>query len=184
MNKLSLHETGITKLPSSIEHLRCLRSLELVNCQNLVAFPDSIGNLISLTDLRVRYCSKLLYLPDNLRSLQYCLKVLDLGGNSNLIEGQIPRDLWCLSSLQHLDISGNHIHCIPIGIIQLCDLRSLCINHCPMLKEIGDQLPSSLELIEAHGCPCLEIETSSSRLWSSLLKSFKLPIQVYISFIT
>ncbi|CBI39275.3 unnamed protein product, partial [Vitis vinifera] len=37
-----------------------------------------------------------------------------------------------------------------------------------MLEEIAE-LPSSLTRIEAHGCPCLETETSSSLfLWSLL----------------
>ncbi|CBI39271.3 unnamed protein product, partial [Vitis vinifera] len=45
-----------------------------------------------------------------------------------------------------------------------------------MLEVIGE-LPSSLGWIEAHGCPSLETETSSSLLWSSLLKHLKSPIQ-------
>ena len=145
-----------------------------------MALPDSIGNLTSLTKLHVRHCSKLQYLPHNLRSLQCCLKVLDLGGCINLKEGQIPSDFWCLSLLERLDISENRMCCIPSGIIRLCKLQTLVMNHCPLLKEIGE-FPSSLTDISAHGCPFLEIETSSSLLWSSFLKSFKSPIQVSVS---
>ncbi|KAL6311264.1 hypothetical protein AAG906_016230 [Vitis piasezkii] len=50
------------------------------------------------------------------------------------------------------------------------------MNHCPLLEEIVE-LPSSLTEMDAHGCPCLETETFSSPLWSSLLKYFKSPIQ-------
>ncbi|KAJ9705642.1 hypothetical protein PVL29_003623 [Vitis rotundifolia] len=175
LEHLSLCETGISELPSSIEHLRGLKYLELINCENLVALPNSIGNLTCLTSLHVHNCPKLHKLPDNLRSLQCCLTRLDLGG-CNLMEEEIPSDLWCLSSLEDLNISENHMRCIPAGITQLCKLRTLCINHCPMLEVIGE-LPSSLERIEAHGCPCLETETSSSLLWSSLLKHLKSPIQ-------
>ncbi|XP_034675170.1 disease resistance protein RPV1-like isoform X1 [Vitis riparia] len=172
---LLLNETGITELPSSIEHLRGLESLELINCENLVALPNSIGSLTCLTRLHVRYCTKLHNLPDNLRSLRCCLIELDLGG-CNLKEGEIPSDLWCLSSLESLDVSENDIRCIPAGITQLVKLKTLYMNHCPMLEEIGE-LPSSLTTMGAHGCPCLETETFSSPLWSSLLKHFKSPIQ-------
>ncbi|KAJ9676256.1 hypothetical protein PVL29_024991 [Vitis rotundifolia] len=171
LEHLLLDETGITELPSSIEHLRGLRSLELINCENLVALPNSIGSLTCLTTLRVRNCTKLHNLPDNLRGLRRCLIRLDLGG-CNLMEGEIPSDLWCLSSLESLDLSENHIRCIPAGITQLFKLEYLYLNHCPMLEEIVE-LPSSLTRMEAHGCPCLETETFSSPLWSSLLKYFK-----------
>ncbi|RVW37489.1 Disease resistance protein RPS4 [Vitis vinifera] len=175
LERLFLRETGISELPSSIEHMRGLKSLELINCENLVALPNSIGNLTCLTSLHVRNCPKLHNLPDNLRSLQCCLTRLDLGG-CNLMEEEIPSDLWCLSSLEFLNISENHMRCIPAGITQLCKLGTLIMNHCPMLEVIGE-LPSSLWWIEAHGCPCLETETSSSLLWSSLLKHLKSPIQ-------
>ena len=179
LERLFLLETAITELPPSIEHLRGLKSLELINCEKLVSLPDSIGNLTCLRSLFVRNCSKLHNLPDNLRSLKCCLRVLDLGG-CNLMEGEIPHDLWCLSSLEYLDISDNYIRCIPVGISQLSKLRTLLMNHCPMLEEITE-LPSSRTWMEAHGCPCLETETSSSLLWSSLLKRFKSPIQVSFS---
>ena len=179
LERLFLRETAITELPPSIEHLRGLKSLELINCEKLVSLPDSIGNLTCLRSLFVRNCSKLHNLPDNLRSLKCCLRVLDLGG-CNLMEGEIPHDLWCLSSLEYLDINDNYIRCIPVGISQLSKLRTLLMNHCPMLEEITE-LPSSRTWMEAHGCPCLETETSSSLLWSSLLKRFKSPIQVSFS---
>ncbi|XP_034677320.1 disease resistance protein RUN1-like [Vitis riparia] len=175
LKHLFLRETGITELPSSIEHLRGLDSLELINCKNLAALPNSIGSLTRLTYLRVRNCTELHNLPDNLRSLRCCLLQLDLGG-CNLMEGEIPSDLWCLSSLISLDVSENHIRCIPAGITQLFELTTLYMNHCPMLEEIVE-LPSSLTEMEAHGCPCLETETFSSPLWSSLLKCFKSPNQ-------
>ena len=69
------------------------------------------------------------------------------------MEGAIPSDLWCMSSLTDLDVSGNHIRCIPTGNIQLSKLESLYMNHCPMLEEIP-KLLSNLRVIEAHDCPC------------------------------
>ncbi|KAJ9672866.1 hypothetical protein PVL29_026212 [Vitis rotundifolia] len=170
---LYLRGMVITKLPSSIECLKNLSLLELTNCENLVTLPNSIGNLTCLKFLYVRNCSKLHKLPDNLRSLQHCLKILDLAG-CNLMEGAIPNDLWCLSSLVSLDVSENHIRCIPDGIIQLSNLMGLHMNHCPMLEEIPE-LPSSLREIKAHGCACLEtlLSDPTHLFWSYLLNCFK-----------
>ena len=96
------------------------------------------------------------------------------------MEGAIPSDLWCLSSLRFLDLSENNISRIPAGIIQLPMLEGLCVNHCLMLEEIPDKLPLSLRRIQAHGCPCLEILSSdpTHSLWSSLLNNFKLEVEV------
>ena len=121
-------------------------------------------------------------LPNTLRSLQFCLKSLDLVG-CNLIEEAIPSDLWCLSSLSNLNLSENNISSIPTGIIQLSQLMYLYMNHCPMLEEIPE-LPSSLTGKQAHGCPRLKTLSSShphptkDPLWFSLLNSFELFVQV------
>ncbi|KAL6315400.1 hypothetical protein AAG906_000511 [Vitis piasezkii] len=172
LRELLLSKTPITELPPSIEHLKGLRRLELNNCENLVTLPNSIGNLTHLRSLCVRDCSKLHNLPDNLRSLQWCLRRLDLAG-CNLMKGAIPSDLWCLSLLRFLDVSESPIRCIPTNIIQLSNLRALRMNHCQMLVEIPE-LPSRLEFLEAQGCPHLgTLSTPSSPLWSSLLNLFK-----------
>ncbi|XP_034676085.1 disease resistance protein RPV1-like isoform X2 [Vitis riparia] len=172
LKELLLSKTPITELPPSIEHLKGLQQLKLKNCEKLVTLPNSIGNLTHLHSLCVRNCSKLHNLPDNLRSLQCCLETLDLAG-CNLMEGAIPSDLWCLSSLTFLDVSESPIPCIPTNIIQLSNLRTLRMNHCQMLEEIPE-LPSRLEFLEARGCPHLgTLSTPSSPLWSSLLNLFK-----------
>ncbi|XP_034674591.1 disease resistance protein RPV1-like [Vitis riparia] len=173
LSGLYLSDMAITELPSSIERLKGLEILELTNCENLETLPNNIGNLTRLSNLLVRNCLKLRKLPENLRSLQCCLKALDLAG-CNLMEGAIPNDLWCLSSLKFLDVSENHIRCIPAGIIQLSNLTELHMNHCPMLEEIP-ALPSSLRVIKAHGCPCLEtlLSNPTNLFWLDLLNCFK-----------
>ena len=179
---LYLCDVVITKLPSSIEHLKGLIRLELKNCENLETLPNSIGNLTRLQDLFVQNCPRLQKLPNSLRSLQCCLKRLYLRG-CNLMEGEIPSDLWCLSSLKYLHVSGNRIRRIPTGIIQLSKLVGLYMNHCPMLEEIPE-LPSSLRLLQADNCPCLKAfspDPTTDILWSSLLNSFKLYIEVLLS---
>ena len=182
LERFFLGDVVITKLPSSIEHLKGLTRLKLNNCENLETLPNSIGNLTRLQDLLVFNCPRLQKLPNSLRSLQCCLKTLYLSG-CNLMEGEIPSDLWCLSSLTYLNVSENHIRRIPTGIIQLSKLESLYMNHCPMLEEIPE-LPSSLRVIHAYDCPCLKAlspDPTADILWSSLLNSFKLYIEVLLS---
>ncbi|KAJ9701189.1 hypothetical protein PVL29_006505 [Vitis rotundifolia] len=174
---LNLRQLAITELPSSIERLKRLTRLELSNCENLETLPNSIGNLTNVHALLVRNCRKLHKLPDSLRSLLRCLKELDVGG-CNLMEGAIPSDLWCLFSLESLNVSENNIRCMPVGIIQLSQLDILRMNHCLMLEEIPE-LQLSLRWIGAHGCPCLETLSSDPMhlLWSYLLNCFKSQIQ-------
>ena len=143
---------AIIEVPSSIGRLKYLQILKLINCENLVTLPNSISNMTCLGSLR--HCPKLHKFLDSLRSLQFYLEVLEIGG-FNMMEGEIPSDLWSLLSLEYLDVSGNHIRHRPTGIIQLSKLENLYMNHCPMLDEIPE-LPSSLKLIEAHHCPCLK----------------------------
>ena len=106
------------------------------------------------------------------------LKELNVS-DCNLMAGAIPDDLWCLFSLEVLNVSGNNIDCIPGGIIRLSQLHSLLMNHCLMLKEIPE-LPSSLRYIQAYGCPLLETLSSDAKhpLWSSFPNYLKSHIQV------
>ena len=69
LERLYLCDVVITKLSSSIEHLKGLIWLELNNCENLETLPNSIGNLTRLQDLLVRNCPRLQKLPNSLRSL-------------------------------------------------------------------------------------------------------------------
>ncbi|RVW60158.1 TMV resistance protein N [Vitis vinifera] len=173
---LSLLESAITELPSSIERQICAARLFLSDCENLETLPNNIG-MTCVSHLVVRNCPKLHKLPDSLRSMQ--LKELDVSG-CNLMAGAIPDDLWCLFSLEELNVSGNNIDCIPGGIISLSRLRSLKMNRCLMLTEIPE-LPSSLRRIEAYGCPLLETLSSDAKhpLWSSLPNGLKSDIQDY-----
>ena len=82
----------IIEVPSLIGHLKDLENLELRNCENLVTLPNSIGNMTNLLSLHLCNCPKLQKLPDSLRSLQFCLEELKIGG-CNLMEVEIPSDL-------------------------------------------------------------------------------------------
>ena len=175
---LYLDGISMKELSSSIKNLKGLELLSLSNCRNLETLPTSIGHLTQLLTLFLPNRPKLYKLPDSRRSLKCCLEELDISG-CNLMEGAIPSDLWCFFSLVSLNMSKNNIRCIPIGIIQLSQLKTLLMNHCPMLEEIP-KLPSSLRRIEAHGCPCLKTFSSDPThlLWSYLLNCLKSQIQV------
>ncbi|XP_034691602.1 disease resistance protein RPV1-like [Vitis riparia] len=166
------HSKGLSLRESAIR----MATLDLSNCENLETLPNSIG-MTCVSELTVRNCPKLHKLPDSLRSMQ--LKVLDIRG-CNLMAGAIPDDLWCLFSLESLNVSRINIDCIPGGIIHLSRLHILEMHHCLMLKEIP-KLPSSLRWIEAQGCPLLETLSSDAKhpLWSSLHNCLKSHIQDY-----
>ena len=63
--ELHLDGTTITKLPTSIENLSRLASLNVRDCKNLMSLPSTFFNMTWLKDLNLCGCSKLL---ENLRS--------------------------------------------------------------------------------------------------------------------
>lgn len=157
--ELSMRECkNLRSLPTSIWRLKSLQELYLEGCSNLEALPEIMEDVKNVDDLglakmatkeftssiqhlRVLYlssCSKLerFYFLKGL----FSLVTLDLS-NQDLTNGAIPSDLWCLSSLEYLNISGNNICHIPVAITQLCKLKKLNISHCKMLQEIP-KLPS------------------------------------------
>ncbi|KAL6316813.1 hypothetical protein AAG906_021113 [Vitis piasezkii] len=135
-------------------------------------FAESV--LVGLSGtLNVIGCSKL---PDNLGSLE-CLEKL-YASSSELISPQsdssgIPDDICCLYSLRLLDLSGNHFLRVTGAISQLSKLRELGLRHCKNLLEIP-KLPSSLRVLDAHGCTSMKTSPSTSVLqWQTQLNCFK-----------
>ncbi|XP_030970817.1 TMV resistance protein N-like [Quercus lobata] len=113
-SKLHLDGTAITKLPSSIEHLTNLASLQLRDCKNLVCLPSIICNFKSL-------------------------KVINLAGCSKL--DSLPEKLWNVESLEELDISGIALRELPSSIVTLKNLKELSFRGC---KEPPPKLWSQL----------------------------------------
>lgn len=157
LRELNLMCTSIQELPSSVERLKGLEDLSLLDCESLVSLPDSICNLTSLKTLDLLFCRKLKKLPENLGRLQ-CLK-------------------------KFYAMGGNHFSWLPAGISQLSKLRVLGLGHCNMLQEIPE-LPSSLRDIEVHDCASLETLSSppllpwKRQLWCSFLNCFKSEVKV------
>nr|GMD01524.1 verticillium wilt disease resistance protein [Ipomoea batatas] len=130
LKKLSLSDTGFSgSLPDSIGNLHNLSRIELSNCSFVGAIPSTMANLTSLAYVdfsnnnfngpfpSFQKSKKLIYIDLSHNTLTGPLfsshfkglselKYVNLG--SNLLSGQIPRDLFDLPSLQRLYLNDNH----------------------------------------------------------------------------
>ncbi|KAL5843304.1 hypothetical protein ACOSQ4_009262 [Xanthoceras sorbifolium] len=140
---LKLSGTTIKELPFSIKNLNQLEELYLRDCENLEKLPSSISNLRYLISLDLSGCSKLEKLPPlpSLEKLGLCY--------CNLRE--IPEDIFCLSSLRKLELSGNVFQILPKSIKQLSKLEYLTLNDCNMLHSITE-LSLGRRILEAVNC--------------------------------
>ncbi|XP_057952416.1 TMV resistance protein N-like [Malania oleifera] len=179
LSKLYLDGTAIKELPSSFKHLTGLTLLNLANCQNLLCFPTVICTLEFLGTLNLSGCKCQpalswdslfrmsepisLFLPSfsGLSSLES----LDLS-DCNLLDGSIPDDLNCLSSLRSLNLSSNNFTCLPGCISELSKLKVLYLNKCSMLQSLP-YLPLSIKLVMARGCTSLENYSNRFIVWTS-----------------
>ncbi|KAH0655059.1 hypothetical protein KY285_029941 [Solanum tuberosum] len=148
MNKL------LVALPRNICKLKGLVKLNVSNCSKLKSLPEEIGDLENMVELDATFTlisqppssivrlNKLNILNfykqksevglndgvffvfpqvnEGLHSLEY----LDLS-YCNLIDGGLPKDIGCLSSLKELYLSGNNFEHLPRSIAQLGALQSL-----------------------------------------------------------
>ncbi|KDP45592.1 hypothetical protein JCGZ_17199 [Jatropha curcas] len=133
---LYLDGTAITKLPSPIENLKGLSSLEVRNCKNLSILPEMISGI----DYSIN-------MPDRGVDIQY-LRKLCLTSCSLL---NVPYSIGCLFSLEALDLSGNNFRNIPESINKLIELQYLGLRNCRKLVSLPD-LPPQLTTLDAHKC--------------------------------
>ncbi|XP_057995161.1 disease resistance protein RPV1-like isoform X2 [Hevea brasiliensis] len=138
---LYLDGTAIRKLPSPIENLNSLSSLELRNCSDLCISPDMILGV------------------DNSRAHLLYLRKLYLNRCSMR---DFPDCISCLLSLEALDLSGNHFCKIPESISKLTELQYLGLKFCRRLTLI-EGLPPRLTKLDADDCLSLiEISIDST----------------------
>lgn len=102
LSKLSLDGTSIKKIPSSIERLIGLISLDLRDCKSLICLPSVICGLKSLQNLNMSGCSLLGNLPENLGEIE-CLEELDLSGTAI---GEPPSSVALMKNLKVLSFRG------------------------------------------------------------------------------
>ena len=199
MKYLSLSETAIEELPSSVECLTELTVLRLQKCKRLKRVSSSICKLKSLEILYLFGCSKLEGLPEILESMER-LETLYLAGtpikelpssidhlpqlsllsleNCKNIFG-FPNSFFNLRSLSSLNLSGwsgvdKLLENLPLALLSgLCSLTELHLNDCNLLE-----LPSALTCLSS-----LEILGLSGNIFESLnLKPFSCLTHLNVSY--
>ncbi|KAH0748078.1 hypothetical protein KY290_027310 [Solanum tuberosum] len=158
----------LVALPSSIGMLKGLVKLDVSWCPKLKMLPEEIGDLESLEELDAS-CTRISQPPSSivqlnkLKSLSFSGQCLEDGVHfvfpqvneglrsleililsfCNLIDGGLPEDIGCLSSLKELHLNGNNFVHLPESITQLSDLETLYLPNCkrlPQLPEFSKQL--------------------------------------------
>ena len=192
--ELYLDGTAIEELPPSIEHLTGLSLLSLKDCKRLSRFPrvdlPSLKALIlsgckfqppkswlshGLSVIRAPHVSNYFFptlgpfnqLLPRLSGLS--VVSLDLS-DCNLLDGALPDDLTCLSSLQDLNLSQNNFTRLPDNMSQLSKLINLNLNYCSKLQSLPD-LPLSLGSVTALRCTSLEKYSNQQLSWWMLGES-------------
>ncbi|KAL4597992.1 hypothetical protein ACB092_11G028400 [Castanea dentata] len=188
VSKLYLDGTAITKLPTSIENLTGLVSLNAKDCKNLMSLPSTFFNMEWLKNLNLFGCSKLENLVIEKRveevdmsgtttglmaysnALFKTLKGLAVGGfnqRSPNRMGLLSTSLSSLCSLTNLNLSYCNLNAIPNDICRLFSLEFLCLsgNHFGCLPESIAQL-HLLKYLKVENC-------TSLRSWPKLPLNIK-----------
>ena len=150
LRELHLDGTAIKELPSSIQHLRGLRYLNLAFCNNLVSFPETICHLKSLIFLSCSGCSQLNSFPEILENME---NLRELSLDRTAIK-ELPASIEQLGGLQHLHLSNcNNLVNLPESICNLRFLKNLNVNLCSKIEKFPQNLGSlqCLELLGAGG---------------------------------
>jgi Leucine-rich repeat (LRR) protein len=163
---LSLKETAITELPSSVERLTSLKFFTLRNCKNLVCLPSTICNLKSLKYLDLSGCSKFDNLPENLGNVEG-LKELDLSETSIK---ELPSSVERLTSLTLFESKSSckHLVCLPTHICNLKLLKNLDLSGCSKFDNLPENLGNveGLKKLDLSGTSIKELPSSVERLTS------------------
>ncbi|XP_066359452.1 putative disease resistance protein RGA3 isoform X1 [Miscanthus floridulus] len=127
LRSLYLEYCGIKDIPNSLEKVKNLRILSIVECYNLQKLPpsESFGKLWNLQTLTLKFCWGLRNLPQCMTSLSH-LESLDLGYCSDLVE--LPEGIGNLRNLKVLNLKRCKKLCgLPAGCGQLTRLQQLSL---------------------------------------------------------
>ncbi|XP_024042908.1 disease resistance-like protein DSC1 [Citrus clementina] len=150
LKNLDLESCGIEELPSSIECLSNLRSLDLLNCTRLEHITSTIFKLKSLESVRISKCSNLKKFPE----IPSCI----------IGEAVIKRQ-----ALSKLELNNcSRLESFPSSLCMFKSLTSLKINDCPRLERLPDELGNlkALEELAVEATAIREVPESLGRLSS------------------
>lgn len=151
VNKEQLHiaYNNLSSLKKDIIGLSCLRVLNARhNKLKNSGVPNNLHDLEDLTVLDLSY-NELSDVPNNLEEAKTLL-VLNLASNKIT---SIPSQLFInLTDLVHIDLSSNKLEMLPPQLRRLVHLKTLILNHNPLLHAQLRQLPALVSLESLHLC--------------------------------
>ncbi|XP_065862899.1 disease resistance protein RPV1-like [Euphorbia lathyris] len=155
VEEIHLSFTAIEEVPSSIELLTKLGSLNLNYCTKLTSLTSSICKLNSLCKLSLVGCSKLEKFPEIVLTMEG-LKYLSLADCKNLTS--LPSSIGNLKHLIDLNLKGTMITELPSSIEHLTDLEDLILERCKKLLKLPESIGGlkSLKVLSLEGCSKLE----------------------------
>ncbi|CAL1363656.1 unnamed protein product [Linum trigynum] len=136
-----------------LEKLTEMKGLRLSGNEQLVILSSGdLSKLKSLEEIRLDGCSKLSRLPESIGKLIH-LGSLDI---SRTAVRELPSSIGDLTQLYKLLLKGcKSLVCLPDTMHKLSRLDSLVLVGCDQLRHIPG-LPSSLKILDAHGCRSLQ----------------------------
>ncbi|XP_023771114.2 TMV resistance protein N [Lactuca sativa] len=146
----------IKKFPS-ITRLKKLKTLSLHVSPEVIELSEiqeKMDNLIGEEDISSAVCEL-----SNSNHIRLCffrkdLKELDLSW-CNLGDEDISSAVWELPNMQKLNLSKNKFSRLNFNFMRTPRLKLLNVSFCTDLVELSE-LPSSIAVVEANGCPSLK----------------------------
>ncbi|KAF5469446.1 hypothetical protein F2P56_013521 [Juglans regia] len=177
LRSLRLSGTAIEELPLSIGNLVGLEHLLLSDCQNLMRLPIACIWLQHLQGLHIGSCPNLvreerlheLAPPTNSSNGSTALQVSNLQISCSHSESNFfPISSFFTmfnssASLDHLNLSGSEIVCLPTSIKEFIALTVLYLHSCEKLEEIIE-LPPNIRHVDVIGCKSLERFSEVSKI--------------------
>ncbi|XP_039036314.1 disease resistance protein TAO1-like [Hibiscus syriacus] len=151
LEDLELSGTAIAKPPYFIFRFKNLKALSFNGCKGSSSkFGTNLPSLFQVFQRSMESLPLILHSLSGLTSLT-SLKLKDC----NLCQGDILSDIFCLSSLITLDLSGNNFVSTPLSFFLLFKLQYLGLSNCKELKHFPGFI--STEGVNIDGYSSLEL---------------------------